>query len=282
VLPLLAGLLGLGAVAYGLARLGGVRPLAGLATAVEGLGRWAHFAWSAMRSLPAALLRPRELATQGHQVLLGSLPLGVTAGVVIGAVVWLQLRGALARYPGAKEYLPQALALAVVLEFAPIGAGLIVAGRSGAGLAAELGSMKLTEQMDALEVMGLSPLRELVAPRVLACVLGLPLLTAFVAWLALAAGAAAEAAAPDGLTVAVFAAKCRDALALMLWPDVALSVLKTAVFGALVGVSGCYHGMSAQGGTEGVGRAATAGVVTSIFLVLVADVALVRAIKLLG
>jgi phospholipid/cholesterol/gamma-HCH transport system permease protein len=266
-----------------LASLGGGRPLTGLAAAVEGMGRWSHFAWVATRALPGALLRPRELLAQCYQVLLGALPLGVTAGVAIGAVIWMHLRGALVSVagPGAIIYLPQGLALAVVLEFAPIAAGLIVAGRSGAGLAAELGSMKLTEQIDALEVLGLSPLRELVAPRVLACVLTLPLLTVFVAYLALGAGAVAESMG-GSLTLTAYANACRSALEPLLWPDVILALVKTAVFGGLVGVSGCYHGMSAGGGTEGVGRAATAGVVASIFLVLVADVVLVRAIKLLA
>ena len=92
----------------------------------------------------------------------------------------------------AGEYLPEALALAVTLEFAAIGAGLIVAGRSGASLGAELGSMRLTEQIDALEVLGLSPLRELVGPRVMACMIALPLLTVFIAYLALLAGGLAE------------------------------------------------------------------------------------------
>src|SRR5205823_7005630 len=146
-------------------------------------------------ALPSALLRPREVHAQLHQVLLGALPLAVTAGVAIGVVVWMHLRGSLQAVggSGAVQYLPQALALAVVLEFGPLAAGLIVAGRSGASLGAELGSMRLTEQIDALEVLGLSPLRELVAPRVLACMLALPFLTLFITYLALGSGYVAEA-----------------------------------------------------------------------------------------
>src|SRR5207248_6679064 len=125
---------------------------------------------------------------------MGALPLGLAAGLTLGVVIWMHLRGALQAVggPGAVQYLPQALALAVVLEFAPIGAGLIVAGRSGASLGAELGSMRLTEQIDALEMLGLSPLRELVAPRVLACMVTLPLLTISVAFAALGAGLLAD------------------------------------------------------------------------------------------
>src|SRR5439155_3902554 len=123
------------------------------------------------------------------------LPLALTAGAAIGVVVWLHLRITLVAVagPGAIIYLPQALALAVVLEFAPLGAGLIVAGRTGASLGAGIGAMTLTEQIDALEAQGLSPMRELTAPRVLACMLALPLLTVFIAVAALVSGWLAEA-----------------------------------------------------------------------------------------
>src|SRR4051812_13054348 len=153
---------------------------------LESLGHYSHFALRALLAAPLAVRRPRELLRQLHHILVGSLPLGMVAGLALGVVIWLHLRGALQTVggPGAVMYLPQALALAVVLEFAPIGAGLIAAGRSGASLGAELGSMKLTEQLDALEVLGLSALRELVAPRILACILALPLLTIFIDYLA--------------------------------------------------------------------------------------------------
>ncbi len=247
---------------------------------LETVGHLSHFAFRALLGLPAVLLRPRLWLTQLHPILLGSLPLGATAGVAIGAVVWMHLGGALQMVVGrrtAADYLPQGLALAVVLEFAPIAAGLLVAGRTGAGLGAELGSMRQTEQIDALEVLGQSPLRELVAPRLLASMITLPVLTVFIIWLALGSGYVAGALG-DQLT---FTEYCNNVLKVLTLRDVLPSVLKTIVFGFLIGVSGCYFGITAQGGTEGVGRAATAGVVASIFLVLVADVVLVRAIKLL-
>src|SRR5262245_61865805 len=161
---------------------------------LERIGRLAHFGYLATRALPTSLVRLRAVLVQLHGTLLGALPLGVMAGVAIGVVVWVHLRGALQTVggPGAVQYLPQALALAVVLEFAPISAGLLVAGRSGASLGAELGSMRLTEQIDALEVLGRSPLRELVAPRELACMLALPVLTLFILYLSLGSGCAAE------------------------------------------------------------------------------------------
>jgi phospholipid/cholesterol/gamma-HCH transport system permease protein len=167
------------------------------------------------------------------------------------------------------------------LEFAPIGAGLIVAGRSGASLGAEIGSMKLTEQIDALEVQGLSSIKELVGPRVLACVIALPLLTLTITYIALASGALA-AHLSGTLDGRIFYSKMMEAFKR---PDVAPylvpATLKTMVFGYLIAVAGCHAGLQAHGGTEGVGRAATRGVVRSIFLVLVANVALVRLIQLL-
>jgi phospholipid/cholesterol/gamma-HCH transport system permease protein len=247
--------------------------------ALETIGHLTHFAIRSMLALPACLLRPRVWLPQLYAILLGALPLGLTAGVVIGAVIWMHLRGALQMVggPGAVMYLPQALALAVVLEFGPIAAGLLVAGRTGASLGAELGSMRQTEQIDALEVLGQSPMRELVAPRVFACLLALPILTIFIIYLALAAGYAAEALGGS----MTFTQYRNEVLRVLHFRDVLPAVLKTTAFGYLIGVSGCYFGTAATGGTEGVGRAATYGVVASIFFVLVADVVLVRAIKLL-
>jgi len=224
--------------------------------------------------------RPRELVNQLYHILLGSLPLGLVAGLALGVVIWMHLRGTLQTVggPGAVQYLPQALALAVVLEFAPISAGLIVAGRCGASLGAELGSMRLTEQIDALEVLGLSPLRELVAPRVLACMISLPLLTIFIAYLAVGSGYVAEAIG-GSMSLTQYQNECLR----VLYPsDVIPATLKTIAFGYLTAVSGCYFGMNAEGGTEGVGRAATRSVVVSIFLVLVSDVVLVRVIQVFG
>jgi phospholipid/cholesterol/gamma-HCH transport system permease protein len=244
------------------------------------IGHLTHFAWRTLWALPFALLRPGEVATQLYRMLLGALPLGVTAGAAIGAVVWLHLRDTLQQVagPGAIQYLPQALALAVVLEFGPIAAGMIVAGRSGASLGAELGSMRLTEQIDALELLGQSPLRVLVAPRVLACMITLPLLTLFIDYLALGAGYLGEALS-GGLSGTQYRT---EALRVLTLGDAIPNTLKTLVFGYLIGTMGCFCGMHARGGTEGVGRAATAGVVASIFLVLVADVVLVKLIQMLA
>jgi phospholipid/cholesterol/gamma-HCH transport system permease protein len=251
-----------------------------LLRALENLGHFAHFAFRALRTLPAALLRrPGALVNQLFQVFVGALPLALAGGVAVGAVIWMHGRAPLKTVggPAAVAILPQALSLVVVLELAPIIAGMITAGRTGASLGAELGSMRLTEQIDALEMLGLSPLRELVGPRVLACMLTLPLLTAFIAFAALGSGFLAELIG-GSLTWVQYQAEVLRPLRLR---DVVPALLKTIVFGYLVGVTGCYAGLQATGGTEGVGRAATRGVVRSIFLVLVADVFLVLVIQLI-
>lgn len=242
----------------------------------ETVGDFAHFAWQALLSAIAAIAKPKDWLLQLYSVLIGALPLATVAGISLGAVVWLQTYSALKR-SGTEEYLPTVLAAAVLLELAPIGAGLIVAARTGASLGAELGAMKQGEQLDALELLGLPPMRVLVGPRVLACILALPLLHVFIAVLALMSGYVAENIVGNTNWQRFQTASLRE----LVPHDVIPAALKTTVFGFLIGVSGCYYGMKAEGGTEGVGRAATAGVVAACLLVLAADVLLVGLIQAL-
>lgn len=248
-------------------------------TPLEHLGR---FAWFALTALPAALLAwktPRELLRQLYHIWLGAIPLGFVAGAALGVVTWIHLHGVVE--PMVRERVPEYVALAVALEFAPLGAGLIVAGRSGASLGAELGSMRLSEQIDALEVLGLSPLEQLVAPRVLAAMITLPLLTILMAYIAIGSSLAAELLG-GSMSWTQYQNAVLRGLSSISTAKLVLSTLKTIVFGYLVAVTGCYFGMEASGGTEGVGRAATRGVVVSIFLVLIANVFLVKLIELVS
>jgi phospholipid/cholesterol/gamma-HCH transport system permease protein len=245
-----------------------------LLNVLAAIGEFAHFAGRAFVAAMASIPRPGAWLQQLYNVLIGALPLGTVTGIALGAVVWMHTHAALAR-TGAQDYLPTVLAAAVLLELAPIGAGLIVAARTGASLGAELGAMKLGEQLDALELLGLPPMRVLVGPRVLACILALPLLHVYIAALALLSGFAAENVVGHTSWL-----KFQTACLKELYPeDVIPAALKTTVFGFLIGAAGCYHGMRAEGGTEGVGRAATAGVVTACLLVLAADVLLVGLIR---
>lgn len=242
---------------------------------LEGAGRFVDFAIRATWSMPrSAWRRPGEVVRQFERVAWGSLPIVLAAGLSVGLVAWLQTRRLLVTY-GAQDTLPSVLAVAVLVETGPMLAGLLVAGRMGAGLAAELGSKSLTEEVEALEILGAPAIPTLVAPRVLACILALPLLTVLLDASALAGGLIAELAA-GSLTPEAFGARTLDFLWLR---DVVPATLKTAVFGGLVGLVGCWTGLNAERSTEAVGRAATLGVVRATLAVFAANIVLVLLIQ---
>lgn len=242
---------------------------------LEACGRFTHFMARSLVAALASMRQPGEFLRQLHVILAGALPLGLVAGFALGIVVWIHLHGVVEKAYVHK--VPEYLALAVMLEFAPLGAGLVVAGRSGASLGAELGCMRLTEQIDALEVLGTSPLRKLVGPRVLACMVALPVLTLYIAFVALAGSFLAEMLG-GSLSWTQYQ---MDLLRGLSQARAVSATLKTTVFGFLIAVTGCYCGMNATGGTEGVGHAATRGVVLSTLLVLVSNVVLVKLTQLL-
>jgi phospholipid/cholesterol/gamma-HCH transport system permease protein len=241
---------------------------------LESLGRAAHFAARAFVAGLASSAHPKIWCRQLYDVLAGAAPLGVVAGAALGAVVWLHLHGAVeSQY---QHKVPEYLALAVVLEFAPLGAGLVVAGRSGASLGAEFSSMRLTEQLDALETMGLSPLRYLIGPRVLACMIALPLLTILIAFTAVGSSVVSEMIGGSLSWTQYQMALLRG----LMNAPVITATLKTIVFGYLIAVAGCWSGLNAPAGAEGVGIAATRGVVGATLLVLMSNVALVKVIQM--
>jgi phospholipid/cholesterol/gamma-HCH transport system permease protein len=200
----------------------------------------------------------------------GSLPIVVVAGLSVGMVTWLQTRRLLVTY-GAQASLPSILTVAVLVETGPMLAGLLVAGRMGAGLAAELGSMVLTDEVDAFVVLGAPPIPTLVAPRAIACALALPLLTVVLDASAVLGGLAAEQLA-GSLSAQAFWQRSLDYLRLS---DVVPATLKTAVFGLLIGLIGCWTGLKAERSTEAVGHAATLGVVRAMIAVFAANVVMV-------
>jgi phospholipid/cholesterol/gamma-HCH transport system permease protein len=234
------------------------------------LGKLLDFAGRAAATMPWALTRrPGEVLRQFERVAWGSLGIVVVAGVSVGMVSWLQTRRMLVDR-GLEATLPSVLAAAVLIETGPVLASLLVAARMGAGLGAELGTMKLTEELDAREILGASPLRTLVAPRVLACALAVPLLTVILDASALLGGLFAEQTLGN-LSVQVFGTRALDLLKLS---DIVPATLKTTLFGFLVGLIACWTGLRADYSTEAVGRAATRGVVRSILAVFAADVLL--------
>ena len=224
----------------------------------------------------AALTPPlecRELIRQMDEVGSKSLLLVSLAGAATGVVLSLQTHDSLIRF-GAKSAIPAVIIMSIIKESGPIITGLIVSGRVGAGIGAELGSMKVTEQIDAMEASAVNPYKFLAATRVLACILMLPLLTLAADFCGIIMGwVASTLAEPISLHLFV-----DTGLKGAIFKDFLPPTFKTAVFGLIIGLIACFQGMRTQGGTEGVGRAATSSVVLSSLFIILADVLLVRVI----
>jgi phospholipid/cholesterol/gamma-HCH transport system permease protein len=245
-------------------------PIHGL---LEWFGELGIFLWQVMRASVRRPFESRELIRQFDEVGSKSLPLVAMAGAAIGAVLALESRYSLVRF-GAKAMLPAAVVFSIIHETGPIVTGLVVSGRVGAGIGAELGSMKVTEQIDAIEASGVNPYKLLAFTRILACVLVLPLLTLAADCCGVVVGWIADALVepisfPKFLHSGFHGTTFSDFLA---------PTFRTAVFGLIIGVIACFQGMRSSGGTAGVGRSATSSVVLSSLFVILADVILVKLI----
>lgn len=244
--------------------------------AIAASGELTWFALRVICALPGALLRPQALAIQCARVGIESLPLVLAAGASIGVVSWLQARTLLSNY-GSEAQLPAIVAVFVVIGLGPVLTALVVAGQVGARLGAELGSMEITEQVDALEAMGLSSLQHLASVRVMACILMVPLLTIALDYMAIAASGASELVG-GSLSLAAYA---NHSLAFLRLERALFATASSLVFGFLIGLISCWSGLQAEHGTEGVGKASTASVVFSMLAVLTANVIWVRAMELI-
>ncbi|MBI4467829.1 MAG: ABC transporter permease [Acidobacteria bacterium] len=217
-------------------------------TFLEWVGELGVFTWK----LAKAAIRPpyefRELLRQMDEIGSKSLPLVGLAGASAGIVLSFHTRDTLTRF-GAKSVLPVLIVFSIIKEVGPMVGALIVAGRVGAGIGAELGSMKVTEQIDPIEVMGFDPYKLLAATRVLACTLTLPLLTIIADSAGILTGwIASTMVEPTSLAKYIEEGFKRVGLSDLLPPT-----FKTAVFGFIIGLIGCFEGMRTTGGTEGVG-----------------------------
>jgi phospholipid/cholesterol/gamma-HCH transport system permease protein len=211
-------------------------------------------------------LRPRELTTQLEQACLNAIPVVILVTLLIG-VVFAYLLGLQAEQYGANIFVVDGVGIGMSREFAPIIVAVIIAGRSGAAFTAQLGSMRLTEEIDAIRTLGLSPMQVLVVPRVLALLIALPLLS-FIGLVAGLAGAALVADAMLGIPPAAFAERLHDALDIT---HVWAGLIKTPVFAVAIAVIGCRLGMHVGRDTRAVGLATTSTVVQSIVTVILLD-----------
>ncbi len=238
---------------------------------LEWFGDLGIFFWHVLRAAVTPPFEFRELFRQLDEIGSMSLPLVALAGAATGVVLSMEARYSLTRF-GAKSLLPAALVFSIIHETGPIITGLVVSGRVGAGIGAELASMKVTEQIDAIEASAVNPYRLLAATRILACILVLPLLTLVADFSGLLMGWVAQAVA-EPLSFHQFISsgfKGAD------FNDFLPPTFKTMVFGLIIGLIACFQGMRTEGGAAGVGRAATSSVVLSSLFVILADVVLVK------
>jgi len=241
----------------------------GLATVGDG----ATFAGRVVRES----LRPPwefgEIVRQVYELGCRSIPLIAASGFAVGVVLSMHTRASLARF-GAESLIPAGLAIALVRETGPLTAGLLLSGRIGAGIGAELGAMKVTEQIDALEAVAVDSFRFLVVTRVIACVIALPLLTTLMNLTGMLGGFVSETAV-NGMPLRTYFSQ---AFAPIQFSDLVPATLKTTVFGFIIATVASYLGVNTTRGTEGVGQASTRAVVYSSILLIVANVVLVRMI----
>lgn len=213
----------------------------------------------------------KEIIRQCYFIGFKSLPLVAITGFIMGLVLTLQSRPTLADF-GAESWLPGMVALSLIREIAPVITALICAGKISSGIGAELGSMKVTEQIDAMEVSAINPYKYLVVTRVLATTLMVPLLVVF-----------ADAVGIFGGYVGInihadvnFFRYLSQVLASLDFIDIVPATIKTFFFGFFIGIIGCYKGYTAANGTESVGKAANSAVVAASLTIFIIDMLAVQ------
>jgi phospholipid/cholesterol/gamma-HCH transport system permease protein len=237
----------------------------------EWFGSLGIFSWKVLKAAVTPPYEWRELIRQLDEVGSKSLPLVALAGAAVGVVISLEARYSLSRF-GAKSMFPATLVYSVIQVMGPIITGLVVSGRVGAGIGAELASMKVTEQIDAIEASAINPYRLLAATRILACILMLPLLTLAADACGLMTGWFAQALVEPLSFHQFIQSGFKGATFNAFLPP----TFKTAVYGLIIGLIACFQGMRTRGGAEGVGRAATNSVVLGSLFLILADVVLVK------
>ncbi|MDQ6902623.1 MAG: ABC transporter permease [Bacteroidota bacterium] len=213
----------------------------------------------------------KEILRQCYEVGYKSLPLITLTGFITGLVFTKQSRPSLSEF-GASSWLPSLVAIAIVRALAPLVTALICAGKVGSNISAELGSMKVTEQIDAMEVSAVNPFKFLVVSRVLATTLMIPMLMCYTGCVGML-GAFLNVHANESTSFISFFQAAFDKISFL---DIFSSFFKSIVYGFTIGIVGCYKGFNAANGTEGVGKAANASVVLSMFLIFIEEILIVQ------
>ncbi len=218
----------------------------------------------------------RETVRQCYIVGVRSLPLISITGIITGVVFTMQFRPVMVEF-GAQSWIPATVAVAVVRALAPLVTSLICSGKVGSSIGAELGAMRVTDQIDAMEVSAVNPFRFLVVSRVLATTLMIPILTVYFGLLC-SLGSYVQVHQADLTSFPLFIDGFFEEIDLI---DYASAIFRALVYGFTIGMVGCYQGYNTRYGTEGVGRAANRSVVISNFILFIEEILIVSGINLL-
>lgn len=227
-----------------------------------------------LRFFKEAFLPPyefKEFVRQCYEVGYRSFPLITLTGFITGVVFTKQSRPSLAEF-GATSWIPSLVAIAIFRALAPLVTALIAAGKVGSSIGAELASMKVTEQIDAMEVSATKPFKYLVCMRILATTICIPVLVMYTALVAML-GAYLNVMQNEATSFSAFFQSAFEPLSFL---DINTTLVKSIVFGFTVGVVGCYQGYNSSKGTEGVGKAANSAVVLGMFFVFLEEVIIVQ------
>jgi phospholipid/cholesterol/gamma-HCH transport system permease protein len=219
----------------------------------------------------------RIVVLQLYEIGLKTLPLTAIASFAIGVVLALQTIVMLRKF-GAVHYVAVVVGLSVTKELGPVVTALMIAGRAGSGISAELGSMKVTRQIDALQVLAVDPQQYLVATRIIACVLAVPLLAAISDLLGIVGGALVAVTA-GGVPPSTYV---ETTLYYVTLADLLTGLGKTLIFGLIVGTTAAFYGFRTEGGTSGVGQSTTNTVVTASLMIFITDVFMTQILVSLG
>lgn len=216
-------------------------------------------------NLPYIFHSRKQIVEQAFSIGVKSLPLILVISIFVGAVSAWQAAYQFQFIGAPLRFLGQAVGKAVVIELAPVLSGLVIAGRVGAGIASEIATMRVTEQIDALDSMGIDPQRYLIMPRILASLVMMPMLVVFAIFIAIIGGLAVAVIGVD-VAAETYMNGFRSSFQIT---DLINGLIKATVFGGIIGLVGCFEGFKASGGAEGVGAATTSSVVFSSVLILV-------------
>lgn len=245
--------------------------------ALEETGEMARFTGQFFREWFKPRFEVQELIHQCYMIGYRSAGLVAITGFILGLVMTIQSRPTMARF-GAEAWIPSMVAISIIREIGPVITALICAGKIGSGIGAELGSMKVTEQIDAMEVSGTNPFKYLVVTRVWATTLMLPVLVCLNVAVAIFGSYLAVNIKAD-TSLALFYQQVVDSLA---YSDVLPAFIKTFFFGFAIGIVGCYKGYTSSKGTEGVGLAANSAVVVASLVVFIIDLLAVQVTEAMG